>query len=88
MEQSQKKKKKKVYTKQITALVFLGLLVFLCFCNLIFGDRKAQKPKLTAESVMDGSYMEEYGSYFNNRFFGKGVLKGLDFSVQIGRAHV
>ncbi len=82
MEQSQKKKKKKVYTKQITALVFLGLLVFLCFCNLIFGDRKAQKPKLTAESVMDGSYMEEYGSYFNNRFFGKGVLKGLDFSVR------
>ena len=82
MEQTQKKKKKKVFTKQITALVFLGMLVILCFLNLVLGDKKVPKPKLTVDGILDGGYMEEYGEYFTNRFFGGGAFRGLQFSVQ------
>lgn len=82
MERSQKRKKKKVYTKQIAALVFLGLLIMLCLFNLIPGNKKNGKPKLTAEALLDGSYMEDYGNYFTERFLGRGVFKGLDFSVR------
>lgn len=82
MEQTQKKKKKKVFTKQITALVFLGMLVILCFLNLVLGDKKVPKPKLTVDGVLDGGYMEEYGEYFTKRFFGGGAFRGLQFSVQ------
>lgn len=82
MEQTQKKKKKKVFTKQITALVFLGMLVILCFLNLVLGDKKVPKPKLTVDGILDGGYMEEYGEYFTNRFFGGDAFRGLQFSVQ------
>ena len=82
MEQTQKKKKKKVFTKQITALVFLGMLVILCFLNLVLGDKKVPKPKLTVDGILDGGYMEEYGEYFTYRFFGGGAFRGLQFSVQ------
>ena len=82
MEQSQKKKKKKVYTKQITALVFLGVLIILCLFNLILGNKKAVKPRITPKSLLDGSYMEDYGNYFTERFWGRGAFKGLNFSVQ------
>ena len=82
MEQSQKRKKKKVYTKQITALVFLGVLIILCLFNLILGNKKAVKPRITPKSLLDGSYMEDYGNYFTERFWGRGAFKGLNFSVQ------
>ncbi len=82
MEQSQNRKKKKVYTKQVTALVFLGLLFILCVMNLIPGNRGAGKPKLTLEGVLNGGYMEDYGSYLTDRFLGKGMFSGLDFSVK------
>lgn len=82
MEQSQKKKKKKVFTKQITALVFLGLLVILCFFNLILGDKRVPKPKPAVEGILDGGYMEEYGEYFTKRFFGEGLFRGIHFSVE------
>ncbi|MCI8561467.1 MAG: hypothetical protein HFH03_10175 [Dorea sp.] len=82
MEQSQKRKKKKVYTKQIAALVFLGLLILLSFFNLFLGRKSAVKPKMTAAALLDGSYMEEYGDYLTERFWGNGALKGLDFSVR------
>ena len=82
MEQSQKRKKKKVYTKQITALVFLGVRIILCLFNLILGNKKAVKPRITPKSLLDGSYMEDYGNYFTERFWGRGAFKGLNFSVQ------
>ncbi len=82
MEQLQKRKKKKVYTKQITALVFLGVLIILCLFNLILGNKKAVKPRITPKSLLDGSYMEDYGNYFTERFWGRGAFKGLNFSVQ------
>lgn len=82
MEQSQKRKKKKVYTKQITALVFLGVLIILCLFNLILGNKKAVKPRITPKSLLDGSYMEDYGNYFTECFWGRGAFKGLNFSVQ------
>lgn len=82
MEQSQKRKKKRVYTKQIASLVFLGLLIILCLLNLIPGNKKAVKPKMTAEALLDGSYMEEYGIYFTERFFGRGMWERMDFSVR------
>ncbi len=82
MEQSQKKKRKKAITKQITALVFLGLLILLCVLNLVLGDKKVPGPKLTAEGILDGGYMEEYGEYFTKRFCGKSIFRGLHFSVQ------
>ena len=82
MEQSQQRKKKKVYTKQITALVFLGVLIILCLFNLILGNKKAVKPRITPKSLLDGSYMEDYGNYFTERFWGRGAFKGLNFSVQ------
>lgn len=82
MEQSQKRKKKKVYTKQITALVFLGLLIILCIFNVIPGSGKAEKPKLTLKAVLDGGYMEDYGKYLTDRFLMKGAFQGLDFSVR------
>ncbi len=82
MEQSQKRKKKKVYTKQITALVFLGVLIILCLFNLILGNKKAVKPRITPKSLLDGSYMEDYGNYFTERFWGRGAFKGLNFPVQ------
>ncbi len=82
MEQSKKRKKKKVYTKQITALVFLGVLIILCLFNLILGNKKAVKPRITPKSLLDGSYMEDYGNYFTERFWGRGAFKGLNFSVQ------
>ena len=82
MEQSQKKKRKKTITKQITALVFLGLLILLCVLNLVLGDKKVPGPKLTAEGILDGGYMEEYGEYFKKRFCGKSIFRGINFSVQ------
>lgn len=82
MEQTQRRKKKKVYTKQIAALVFLGLLIVMSLLNLILGNKKAVKPKMTIEAVLDGKYMEEYADYFADRFMGKGAFAGLDFSVQ------
>lgn len=82
MEQSKKRKKKKVYTKQITALVFLGVLIILCLFNLILGNKKAVKPRITPKSLLDGSYMEDYGNYFTECFWGRGAFKGLNFSVQ------
>lgn len=82
MEQSQKKKRKKTITKQITALVFLGLLILLCVLNLVLGDKKVPGPKLTAEGILDGGYMEEYGEYFTKRFCGKSIFRGIHFSVQ------
>lgn len=82
MEQSQKRKKKKVYTKQIAALVFFGLIILLGLFNLILGNKKAAKPKMTAEALLDGSYMEEYGDYFTKRFLGRDVFRGIDFSMR------
>lgn len=82
MEQSRKRKKKKVYTKQITALTILGLLVIFCVFNLIPGSRGAKKPKISLKTVLDGGYMEAYGEYLTERFFFKGAFKGLDFSVK------
>lgn len=82
MEQAQKKKRKKVYVKQISALVFLGLLIIMCLLNIVFGDKRAEKPKLTVKAVLDGGYMEEYGTFFTNRFFGRNGLEGLNASVQ------
>lgn len=82
MEQSQKRKKKKVYTKQITALVFSGVLIILCLSNLIPGNKKAVKPGITLASLLDGSYMEDYGNYFTERFWGRGAFRGLNFSMQ------
>ena len=67
MEQTQKRKKKKVYTKQITALVILGLLAIFCLLNLIPNGGKDKKPKLTLKSVLDGGYMEEYGEYLDRK---------------------
>lgn len=71
-----------MYTKQITALVFLGVLIILCLFNLILGNKKAVKPRITPKSLLDGSYMEDYGNYFTERFWGRGAFKGLNFSVQ------
>ena len=82
MEQTQKRKKKKVYTKQITALVILGLLAIFCLLNLIPNGGKDKRPKLTLKSVLDGGYMEEYGEYLTSRFLVKGAFKSLDFSVR------
>lgn len=82
MEQTQKAKKKKTYTKQITALVFFGVLAVLCLFNLIFGNKEAHKPALRITAVLDGSYMEDYETYFEERFAGKGVFTFLNESVE------
>lgn len=81
MEQLQKGKKKKAYTKQITALVILGVLIFMCLLNLALGDKKVKKPKPGIEAVLNGKYTEELGEYFTERFAGKSVLGALERSV-------
>lgn len=82
MGQTQKAKKRKVYTKQITAFVFFGVLAVLCLLNLIFGNKKAQKPVLRINAVLDGSYMEDYETYYEERFAGKGIFASLNKSVE------
>ena len=82
MEQTQKTKKKKTYTKQITALAFFGVLAVLCLFNLIFGNKEAHKPALRITAVLDGSYMEDYETYFEERFAGKGAFTFLNESVE------
>lgn len=82
MEQTKNAKKKKVYTKQITALVFFGVIVALSLLNLIFGDKKAQKPALRITAVLNGSYMEDYETYFEERFTGRGMFLALNEAVE------
>lgn len=83
MKQTKNEKKKKVYTKQITALVFFGLLVALNLLNMIIGNKKVPKPALRINAVLDGSYMEEYETYFEGRFAGKGMFLALNEAVEM-----
>lgn len=82
MKQSQKRKKKQVYTKQITAVILLGMAVLICLFNLALKDRKVSKPKMSVNDVLSGRYMEEYDNYFSESFAGKGVFESLDNSTQ------
>lgn len=71
-------------------LIFLLFLYGTLAANLFTKDRKfspmenrmlAQKPKLTAEAVLSGSYMEAYETYMTDQFVARDAwigLKGLN----------
>lgn len=82
MEKAQKRKKKRSYIKQITTLVLLGIVVFVCLFNLILRDKSVSKPEMTIKNVLNGEYMEEYETYSSERFAGKGISRSLNHSMQ------
>lgn len=82
MEKAQKEKKKKAYTKQITAFALLGVLAFMCLLNLILGDKKAEKPRPGIEAVLNGEYMDELGEYFTERFVGEVFFTAVNDSLE------
>ncbi len=82
MEKAQKRKKKRSYIKQITTLVLLGIVVFVCLFNLILRDKSVSKPKMTIKNVLNGEYMEEYETYSSERFAGKDLSRSLNHSIQ------
>lgn len=82
MKQTKKSKKKHSNIKQITALVFLGVLLLLCLINLTAGNSKIKRPKMTFSCVMNGQFSEEYEQYWEKRFTGSRFLKKINHSVE------
>lgn len=73
-------KKGKFYAKRGAALLFLGLLVFICFLNLLTKDREfsakenrvlEQKPEISFSAVESGRFMKQYETYKSDQFAGR-----------------
>ena len=79
--ESKKKRKKQSYSKKITALTFLGLLLVFGIMSLVSMGHKEHKPQASAIGMLNGRFAEEYEQYFKENFSGKGIFKALNHSV-------
>lgn len=70
-------KRQKMYIKKAVALLFIVMLLVLCFVNLIHADKEfssrenrmlEQKPKLTLSGIVTGRFMKQYESYKSDQF--------------------
>ncbi|MGN1166997.1 MAG: DHHW family protein [Lachnospiraceae bacterium] len=82
MKKNKENKRKQSNIKQITALVFLGILLILCLTNLIAGSKKMKKPEATVSHILNGQYAEEYEKYMDDRFAGKRFFEKINHSVE------
>ena len=79
--ETKKKRKKQSYSKKITALTFLGLLLVFGIMSLVSMGHKEHKPQVSAIGMLNGRFAEEYEQYFKEDFSGKGIFKALNHSV-------
>lgn len=78
MEKKEKSRsKRKPHHKRAAAFMFIGILMLVCFMNLIMKDkvfsekedrRLQQRPKASLKSMLSGQFMEEYEAYKLDQF--------------------
>ena len=91
MNQMKDMKKKQLYTKKMTAFVFILILALFSFLNLVNGDKEfserenrilEQKPKMTWSELESGRFMEHYETYLSDQFMGRNFWVSVKTNIE------
>lgn len=86
------KRNRKQHSFRIMALLFLGVLIVICFANLITKDKKysekenrmlEQKPELIWANMESGSFMEHYEAYKSDQFAGRNLWVSVKTNLEL-----
>lgn len=90
--EGRKRKIKFSQGKQMIAVMFGGIVAFICLVNLITRDKSfsekenrmlEQKPELTAAGIESGRFMDQYESYKSDQFAGRNLWVSLKTNVDL-----
>lgn len=89
--QEKKRQSKKIKKENILGMSFVICIFLFMLLNVIVQDKEmseqqnkmlAQRPRLSLEGVVSGTYMERYEHYLKDQFAGSEVLKKLQVSLK------
>lgn len=87
-----RKRTKKVKSESILSLAFVVCIFLFMLLNVIVPDKEmsaqenrmlAQRPKLSLEGVLSGTYMERYEEYLMDQFVGSDALRSLKVGINL-----
>lgn len=87
----EKRKRIKKRSDKVLGILFIICLVFFVAANMLVKDREiseaenrslTQKPVLSLESVMSGSYMKQFESYMSDQFAGRNLWRRFNVTLE------
>lgn len=91
MQERKKRRAKKIKKENILGMAFVSCVFLFMLLNVIVPDKEmskqqnkmlAQRPKISLEGLISGTYMERYENYLKDQFAGSDVLQKLQVSLK------
>ncbi|MCB6645961.1 hypothetical protein LI154_12035 [[Clostridium] scindens] len=87
----EKRKRIKRQSDKILGILFIACLFIIMILNLMTKDKKiseeenrtlTEKPRCTWDSVLGGTYMQQYESYISDQFAGRNLWRGFSAALE------